>query len=96
MQSCNEYLSSPHGERGPHAGCCQVILDDQQVATVDLSRAYWQKCLLFTSGVLPFGRHVLRIECLGRQGALSNDQILAIDGFLWLVIPDQPSHWGEL
>lgn len=73
------------GIRGPYAGLCNVYLNEQQVAaSLDLSRRYEQKCLLFMSDLLPFGDHVLRIECCGQRGAASVDQKLMIDGFLWL------------
>ena len=72
--------------QGPDEGVCILSLDKAQAAdAVDLSRLYRQKCTVFTSGQLPFGRHVLRIECCGQRGALSSGgQSLSIDGFLWL------------
>lgn len=60
------------------------------MATIDLYRPYQQKCLIWKSEVLPFERHVVRLECCGQKGELSDDHIVGLDGFMWLVLAPEP------
>lgn len=66
----------------PTCGMARIYLDGLYQKTVDLySPTYQFQQFVYSTGELPSGRHILRIEWAGTHNANSTDYYLCLDGF---------------
>ncbi|SET60759.1 S8 family serine peptidase [Paenibacillus sp. NFR01] len=65
---------------GPGRGLADIYIDDKPVVSVDLySAAPGFRKTVFTSGVLPAGKHTLKVVAAGQKSAASSGTSISVD-----------------